>query len=119
MKTILVTGSAGFIGFHLSRRLLENGYKVIGYDSLTTYYDVELKLSRNKILNKYENFINHVGDIEDSEFLFEICSKYNPSFIVHLAAQAGVRYSIKNPRKYVETNVMGTFNVMELSLIHI
>lgn len=116
MKKILVTGSAGFIGFHLCNLLLKQGFEVIGVDSFSDYYDVNLKKDRNNQLIKYKNFSLLKTNIEQDSFLDEV-SVFNPEYIVHLAAQAGVRYSLENPRAYINTNIYGTFNVMELSRI--
>ena len=114
-KKILVTGSAGFIGFHVSKYLLDLGYIVIGVDALTDYYDVNLKTDRLKILKKYVNFSEVLGNIED-DFLYDtLLSNYEFSTIIHLAAQAGVRFSIDFPEKYVQTNLVGTFKILELS----
>lgn len=114
-KNILVTGSSGFIGFHLSEMLLNQGHKVIGVDNFSNYYDVNLKHRRNSILLQ-NNFFQFVElDITDSNNLFEIFSEKKVDIIVHLAAQAGVRYSLENPRSYIDTNLVGTFNIMELA----
>ena len=113
-KYIFVTGSAGFIGFHLSKLLLDEGYYVIGIDSITDYYDVELKLSRLRILKKYKDFAEVKLDITNFNSLEKIFKQYRPEFIVHLAAQAGVRYSIENPRSYLNSNIIGTFNILEM-----
>ena len=117
MDTILITGTAGFIGFHLANNLLNKGYRIIGYDGITDYYDVNLKKDRHKILKKNKNFVDIENMLENYEALMEICKKYRPTFIIHLAAQAGVRYSINNPRSYVNSNLIGTFNILELSKI--
>ncbi len=113
MRKILVTGSAGFIGYHLSRLLLDEGFVVVGYDGLTDYYDVRLKEKRHQMLLQNEHFSAHVGMLEDMNRLHSLCMTEKPDVIVHLAAQAGVRYSIENPRAYIEANIVGTFNVME------
>ncbi|MGB3711526.1 MAG: SDR family NAD(P)-dependent oxidoreductase, partial [Erythrobacter sp.] len=113
MRTVLITGSAGFIGYHLARLLLEQGWRVIGYDGLTDYYDVALKEKRHQMLGKYEHFEAHVGMLEDFETLHGVAKSAKPEVIVHLAAQAGVRYSLENPRAYVDANLVGAFNVME------
>ena len=113
MKTILVTGSAGFIGFHISKSLLEQGYQVVGVDSLDPYYDVNLKLHRQKMLVKYKNFIAVNEKIQKSKLLKNIFRDYKPNIVIHLAAQAGVRYSIDNPRAYLESNIVGTFELLE------
>ena len=110
---ILVTGSAGFIGFHLSKRLLSEGFSVIGYDNLNDYYDVDLKLSRLDILKKYDGFTFIKGDLADKDKVFEVFSEYKPEIAVNLAAQAGVRYSITNPQAYIDSNITGFFNILE------
>lgn len=113
MRTILVTGSAGFIGFHLSKLLLAEGFKVVGYDGMTDYYDVRVKEGRHDILMANPNFTRNIGMLEDMDALTKVCDEHKPDVIVHLAAQAGVRYSLENPRAYIESNIVGTFNVME------
>ena len=113
MKKIFITGSAGFIGFHLSKLLLDEGFIVHGYDGMTNYYDVTLKQSRKNILLKYPNYSDTKGMLEDNETILRSISEFQPDVIIHLAAQAGVRYSLENPRVYINTNVVGTFNVME------
>lgn len=113
MRTVLVTGSAGFIGFHLSQRLLADGFRVVGYDAMTDYYDVLLKERRHQILHQHKNFSCVIADIEDFEKLSAVCEAEQPDIMIHLAAQAGVRYSLENPRAYINTNIVGTFNVME------
>ena len=110
---ILVTGSAGFIGFHLARRLLAQGHEVVGLDGMTPYYDVGLKLDRHEILKTTPGFIETVQRLEDAEALNALCDRHRPEMIIHLAVQAGVRYSLEDPRSYVDTNLTGTFNVME------
>lgn len=112
-RTILVTGTAGFIGFHLARHLLEEGFTVMGFDGLTDYYDVTLKKNRHEILSRNPNFRAHIGMLEDFDFLSRTVTEAAPDVIVHLAAQAGVRYSLENPRAYIDTNLTGTFNLME------
>ena len=113
MRKVLVTGSAGFIGFHLSQLLLAEGFAVVGFDGLTDYYDVRLKERRHQMLLQNQHFSAHVGLLEDFDRLRELALAERPDVIVHLAAQAGVRYSIENPRAYIEANIVGTFNVME------
>jgi len=112
---ILVTGSAGFIGFHLARRLLADGHAVLGVDGLTPYYDVELKRRRHAILQRHLNFACATLMLEDAAALNAAVQPFEPQIIVHLAAQAGVRYSLENPRAYVDSNLVGTFNVMEIA----
>lgn len=113
MKTILVTGSAGFIGYHLADLLLREGFRVIGYDGMTDYYDVKLKQRRHAMLADHAGFVGHEGMLEDFDRLHALAMAEKPDVIVHLAAQAGVRYSLENPRSYVNANLVGTFNVME------
>ena len=118
MMRVLVTGSAGFIGFHLSRRCLEAGHSVLGLDSFSTYYDVSLKEARNAILETYDDFRVARVALEDAEALNAVWSEYQPEIVVHLAAQAGVRYSIDHPEVYVASNLVGTFNVLEAARRH-
>ena len=115
-KTILVTGAAGFIGANLVRRICEESPSstVIGIDSLNDYYDVTLKEYRLKELEKYPSFVFIKGNIADKPLMFEIFEKYRPAVAVNLAAQAGVRYSITNPDAYVESNLIGFFNILEV-----
>ncbi|MEQ8410437.1 MAG: GDP-mannose 4,6-dehydratase [Erythrobacter sp.] len=113
MRTILVTGSAGFIGYHLAELLLGEGFRVVGYDGLTDYYDVRLKQRRHEMLLRHEDFRAEIGMLEDFERLHALAMEEKPEVIVHLAAQAGVRYSLENPRAYVDANLVGAFNVME------
>lgn len=113
MKRILVTGSAGFIGFHLSQLLLDEGCVVQGYDGMTDYYDVRLKQRRHQMLLQHPNFATTEGMLEDQALFDNVADAFAPDVIVHLAAQAGVRYSLENPRAYLDSNVIGTFNVME------
>ena len=117
--SILVTGSAGFIGFHLSKRLLKLGEEVIGFDNLNNYYDIKLKLARNDYLenlasNKSYKYNFFKGDIENKEKLEDIFNKFNIDIVVNLAAQAGVRYSIKNPSAYINSNISGFGNILEM-----
>ena len=112
-KKILVTGAAGFIGFHLSKRILDEGGEVIGFDNLNDYYEVSLKESRLEILGKYEKFTFVKGNLADKEAINNIFEAYKPDIIVNLAAQAGVRYSIDNPDAYIESNIIGFYNILE------
>ncbi|MCP3878589.1 MAG: NAD-dependent epimerase/dehydratase family protein [Sulfitobacter sp.] len=113
MKRILVTGTAGFIGFHLAKLLLAEGFIVHGYDGMTDYYDVTLKQRRHQMLLQSPGFSATEALLEDGETLDRVFDAFKPDVIVHLAAQAGVRYSLENPRAYLDANVIGTFNVME------
>lgn len=113
MRKVLVTGSAGFIGFHLSQLLLDEGFAVIGYDGMTDYYDVQIKQRRHQMLLQNRHFSAQEGMLEDFDTLRTLALANQPDVIVHLAAQAGVRYSLENPRAYVDANLVGTFNVME------
>ena len=113
MKRILITGTAGFIGFHLTKLLLAEGFTVHGYDGITDYYDVALKRRRHQMLLQSANFAATEGMLEDQALLDSVADTFAPDVIVHLAAQAGVRYSLENPRAYLDANVIGTFNVME------
>ena len=112
-KTILVTGAAGFIGYHLSQRLLKQGMRIVGADIVNDYYDPSLKRARLSELAKYPNFSFFEGNLADEAFTARLFAEAKPSVVVHLAAQAGVRYSIENPRAYIESNVLGFFNVLE------
>ena len=117
---LLVTGAAGFIGFHLCKELLKQGKNVIGYDNLNSYYDINLKISRINELkrisnNQFHDFTFIKGSLESSEQLEEVFQKYNLQVVINLAAQAGVRYSIKNPSAYIQSNIVGFHNVLELS----
>ena len=110
---IFITGSSGFIGFHLCKKLLDKGHNVCGYDSMNTYYDIRLKKARYEILKKYKNFSFSKGKVENQKILNKLILKFKPRVIIHLAAQAGVRYSIENPKVYLDSNIVGTFNVIE------
>lgn len=114
-KTILVTGTAGFIGFYLAKRLLNEieGIKVIGLDSVNDYYDISLKEWRIKELAGYKNYEFIKGNLADKELVNKIFEEYKPSVVVNLAAQAGVRYSIDHPDVYIESNIIGFYNILE------
>ena len=112
---ILITGSSGFIGFHLSKLLLEKGNNVHGIDSMNNYYDVSLKKARLKILLKHKKFSFSKANLENNKKIENIFIKFKPQIVIHFAAQAGVRYSIDKPRVYLKSNIDGTFNVIESS----
>jgi UDP-glucuronate 4-epimerase len=114
-KVALITGSAGFIGFHICKKLLDEGYRVIGLDSLSDYYDVTLKKNREKILSKSSNFKYFHLKLENVGVLLELFCNEKPEIVIHLAGQAGVRSSIEAPRTYLESNIIGTFEVLEAS----
>jgi UDP-glucuronate 4-epimerase len=115
MKTIFVTGSAGFIGYHLCKLLLAEGFRVVGYDGMTDYYDVTLKLRRHAMLLQNPNFTMTEALLEDQTTLESALRAANPQVIIHLAAQAGVRYSLENPRAYLNANLIGGFNILDLA----
>ena len=110
---VLITGTAGFIGFHLANRLLADGHIVAGLDGLTPYYDVTLKEARHERLAQSNKFTPHIVRLEDENRVGEVIEATKPEIVFHLAAQAGVRYSLENPRSYLESNVTGTFNLLE------
>lgn len=112
-KKYFITGSAGFIGFYLAESLLKRGAEVIGFDNLNDYYEVSLKEFRLSLLQKYERFIFIKEDLADKEKLFAIFREQKPQIVVNLAAQAGVRYSIDNPDAYIQSNIVGFFNILE------
>ncbi len=112
-RIYLVTGGAGFIGFHLSKSLLEKGAVVIGFDNMNDYYDVKLKEDRLALLEKYESYTFVKGDLSDNADVFRVFQEYRPQIVMNLGAQAGVRYSIDNPRAYMESNMMGFFHILE------
>ncbi len=118
MTKVLVTGSAGFIGYHVSARLLADGCRVIGLDAMTDYYDVALKQARLDRLTPDENFTEITGYVEEPGLVAGLFETHRPDFVVHLAAQAGVRYSIENPRSYLEGNINGTFEILEAARAH-
>jgi UDP-glucuronate 4-epimerase len=115
VKKFFITGSAGFIGFSLAKTLLDSGQHVHGYDCISDYYDVNLKNARNKILKGYDNFSFTKDMLENQEVLNEAITSFKPEVIIHLGAQAGVRYSIEKPRVYLSSNITGTFNIIELA----
>ena len=114
----LVTGCAGFIGYNVVKKLLSNSDKVIGIDNLNSYYDVKLKKSRLKILSKNKNFKFIKCDLVNKKKLTKIFHKYKFKSIINLAAQAGVRYSLEKPEEYVKSNLVGFFNILELTKIN-
>ncbi len=113
MQTVLITGSAGFIGFHLAQLLLAQGFRVIGLDSHNDYYDPRLKADREAQLITHTAFTAVHGKVEEPGLLMDLFATHRPDAVVHLAAQAGVRYSIENPRAYTEANLLGTFELLE------
>jgi UDP-glucuronate 4-epimerase len=112
-KRVFITGTAGFIGYHLAKLLLDQGHMVCGFDGMTDYYDVRLKHRRHAMLNQHQGFAATEAMLEDQNLLLQVISDFAPDVIVHLAAQAGVRYSIENPKAYLDANIVGTFNIME------
>lgn len=119
-KTILITGSSGFIGSFLCKRLLNeyNNIKIIGLDNMNNYYDVSLKEYRLNELSKYNNYTFIKGNLADKELINKIFNEYKPEIVVNLAAQAGVRYSITNPDTYIESNIIGFYNILEACRNH-
>lgn len=113
MKTVLITGAAGFIGFHLAALLLEQGHRVIGLDAHDSYYDPALKVARETRLLNFPEFQAVRARVEDPGVLMDLFDRHRPDAVVHLAAQAGVRFSIENPRAYVQSNILGTFELLE------
>lgn len=118
MKTILVTGAAGFVGFHVCSRLLRDGYRVVGLDNFNDYYDPQLKHARLQTILETPSFSFQRAELADRNAIEEIFKHAEPSHVIHLAAQAGVRYSIKNPHPYIESNVVGFLNVLEACRYH-
>jgi len=118
MKTALVTGSAGFIGYFTARRLLDQGWRVIGLDAFSDYYEVALKERRQAMLSQSPGFVPLRARLEDPGRLMDLFAEYQPDLVVHLAAQAGVRFSIDSPRSYVEANLIGTFELLEAARAH-
>lgn len=112
-KVALVTGAAGFIGFHISLKLLEEGWRVIGLDCLSDYYEVSLKKDREKILLQKSSYRSVHGNVESSGVILNLFKEERPETVIHLAGQAGVRHSISNPRPYLESNILGTFEIVE------
>ena len=112
-KEILITGSAGFIGFHLANRLLLEGYTVVGLDNLNNYYDVDLKKSRLSLLNEHKNFSFVHASLEDKTSIEKVFHEHDISTVINLAAQAGVRYSLENPDAYISSNIVGFLNILE------
>ena len=117
-RNVFISGTAGFIGFHLARLLLKHGFNVMGYDAITDYYDVRLKERRHQILLQNPNFQCVTARLEDFETMQKSFDAFKPDVVVHLAAQAGVRYSLEQPRAYIDSNIVGTFNVMENARAH-
>ena len=113
MRKIMVTGAAGFIGFHLTERLLANGDSVVGLDNLNDYYDVKLKESRLERIQPHKNFEFCQINIEDRNKMKSLFEEKKVDYVVHLAAQAGVRYSIENPHAYIDANIIGFTNILE------
>ena len=115
MNKILITGTSGFIGFHLANLLLKKGFDIYGLDGITNYYDVNLKKKRNEILLQYSKFFFKEEMLENFKELESSFIFFKPDVVVHLAAQAGVRYSLENPRSYIDSNIIGTFNILEMA----
>lgn len=115
MQDILVTGASGFIGANLVKRILTKGMdcKVIGLDNMNDYYDVSIKEARLKELQRYKDYIFVKGNLADKKLIFKIFEQYHPDIVVNLGAQAGVRYSITNPDAYIESNILGFYNILE------
>ncbi len=118
MNTALITGSAGFIGYHCARRWLDDGWQVIGLDSFSDYYDPQLKRDRAAMLAAYPGYKEVEGKVETPGLLMDLFAEHKPAHVVHLAAQAGVRYSIEAPRTYLEANIQGTFELLEAARAH-
>ena len=109
---VLITGSAGFIGYHLTKKLLQIGHEIIGVDSFTNYYDIKLKKDRLNNIQE-DNFSFYNIDISDKDKIITLFKKINPEYVINLAAQAGVRYSIENPYEYLSSNILGFLNILE------
>jgi UDP-glucuronate 4-epimerase len=114
LKKILITGAAGFIGYHLSKQLLFEGYYIIGFDNLNDYYDVSLKQARLDLLQAHDNFTFFKGDLSDKPSVNSLFEQHKPEVVINLAAQAGVRYSITHPDAYINSNIIGFFNILEV-----
>ena len=110
---VLVTGTAGFIGFHSAIKFLERGDEVVGFDNVNDYYDINIKRERLKLLNNYSNFQFNEGSLEDSDFITEIFNVNQPERVLHLAAQAGVRYALKDPESYLDSNIKGFLTLVD------
>ena len=117
MRRAFITGTSGFIGFHLARLMLDQGWQVHGLDGMTSYYDIALKRARLALLQQYQGFTQTEAMLEDAEAVMQAAQDARPDVIVHLAAQAGVRYSLEAPRAYIDSNLTGTFNVMEAARV--
>ncbi len=117
-KTILITGTAGFIGFHLAQRMLNAGWRVVGYDIINDYYDTKYKYARLDILKTHKNSIFIQGDLADYPTLHGVFAQYKPNVVVNLAAQAGVRYSLTHPHAYTKSNIDGFLNILEACRAH-
>ncbi|SDY33526.1 UDP-glucuronate 4-epimerase [Jannaschia faecimaris] len=118
MRCAFVTGSAGFIGYHLSSLLLSRGWRVVGLDCLSDYYDPELKRRRHAMLSEAGDFTAVIGDVSEPDLIKSLTAEHRPDAVIHLAAQAGVRHSIDAPRDYVQANLLGTFEVLEAARAH-
>jgi UDP-glucuronate 4-epimerase len=110
-----ITGTAGFIGFHLARRLLEDGHEVLGFDGMTPYYSLRLKEARNAGLAQFPAFRPVIGMLEDKSLIDKSVEDFKPNVLIHLAAQAGVRYSLENPKAYLDSNLIGSWNILEIA----
>lgn len=117
-KTYLITGTAGFIGYFLAKKLLEQGCTVVGIDNINDYYDVSLKHHRLEFLKQFKHFLSIKGDISKKGTVMAAFEKYKPNIVVNLAAQAGVRYSLENPDAYINSNIVGFYNVLEACKNH-